>query len=285
MRSLFFLLPILCILFGCSSPQSNASIEEKELTPNPPRVSPYANFNSVAALDRAEAYEQEYTENYRTGASVAFGRVWADAAMLDTLPNGKTTQFDLYRKEMEDQGKTRDSLDCTLYAQELLRVGLGPDQYQKLDSLHREIWGDREYAGWSVGYLLTQHFGWRAWLFIDTVSAEFNKCTKQFKKDGSYPVWHQPNIPLEAMWTVGSEDERIDSLLANEEFGWGFSEQGIHTWVVNYRDLKECNWAGAPGFKYDIPGAKPLFITTPFERFHDYNSHVVVFPPKKQQEG
>lgn len=230
-------------------------------------------------MERAVEYETEYFGSYESGVSASFGRVWADGAMLDSVLGEGGSTFDTYKAELAQLGKERDSLDCTLYAQELLRVGLGPQHYAKLDSMHREIWGDREYAGWSVGYLLTEHFGWKAYLFLDPQSVEYDKCTKQFAKDGTYPVWKQPNIQLTELFIIGETDSLANALLAREEFGWGFSEQGIHTWVMHYRDLKECNWAGAPAWKYDAPGAKPLFITTPFSDFHDYNSHVVIYPP------
>ena len=255
---IFLLLPIL--LLACdrqTEAGSSSKLSETHQEPPPsPRTSPYSNFNSVAALDRAEAYETEYFDNYRDGVSASFGRVWADQAMLDSVPGEGGSTFDTYKAELVSLGKERDSLDCTLYAQELLRVGMGPEQYEKLDSLHREIWGDREYAGWSVGYLLTQHFDWKAYLILDPVSVEYKKCTRQFGKDRKYPVWKQPNIPLEAMYVIGESDSLIEALLQGQEFGWGFSEQGIHTWVMHYSELKECNWAGAPGWKYDIPGAK-----------------------------
>ena len=39
-------------------------------------------------------------------------------------------------------------------------------------------------------------------------------------------------------------------------------------------------WDGAPCLKYNKNYHQYLFKTTKFIDFHDYNSHVIVFPPK-----
>ena len=171
-------------------------------------------------------------------------------------------------------------MHCTIYAIASLKAGLGKD-FTKLEKEHKQIWKDREYAGWSVAYILTKHFNWNAYLIISKKSSEYKQCIKNYKKDKKYHVWKQPNIPIKKMFDFDNEKQKIDSLLSLNEYGWGFSEQGWHTWITRFNALKECNWAGAPSKKYNVNGEKPLFLATKFTNFYDYNSHVVVFPPKQ----
>lgn len=62
-----------------------------------------------------------------------------------------------------------------------------------------------------------------------------------------------------------------------------FSDQGWHTWITRFNDLKECNWSGAPSQKFNIGNNSPLFLETKFTEYYDYNSHIIVFPPKKSE--
>ena len=89
---------------------------------------------------------------------------------------------------------------------------------------------------------------------------------------------------MEALYIRGENDSLITKLLAENEFGWGFSHQDIHTWITRFNELKECDWTGAPGKKYEVSGS-PLFRSTPFLNFHDYASHVVIFPPKANKDN
>ena len=91
-------------------------------------------------------------------------------------------------------------------------------------------------------------------------------------------MWKQPNIPIEKVLDFDEEQIQIDSLLNQNEFGWGFSYQGWHTWLTRFNKLKECNWAGSPFHQYSN---MPLFYETKFTHYYAYNSHIVVFPPKK----
>ena len=79
-----------------------------------------------------------------------------------------------------------------------------------------------------------------------------------------------------------AQDEEITELLEQHEFGWGFSYQGIHSWITRFTQHKECMWDGAPCLKFNKDlGAQSLFKATPFLEYLDYNSHVIAFPPKK----
>ncbi len=99
-------------------------------------------------------------------------------------------------------------------------------------------------------------------------------------------VWGQPDIALEGMFTLGKDSLEINHLLDKEEFGWGFSYQGIHSWITRFTDLKECMWDGAPCLKYNKNlSAQYLFKKTKFNEYFDYESHVIVFPPKKAERN
>ena len=152
--------------------------------------------------------------------------------------------------------------------------------FTQLDKYHKQIWKDREYAGWSVGYILVKYFNWSAYAFVAKHSVEYDRCMKNYRNHKKYYVWKQPDIPLTGIYDVNQDKAPIDSLLAQHEFGWGFSNQGIHTWITRYKDLKECNWVGAPSIKYDEYGYNVLFKKTYFLNFTDYASHVIIFPPK-----
>jgi len=42
------------------------------------------------------------------------------------------------------------------------------------------------------------------------------------------------------------------------------------------------NWLGAPAIKYqDSAYEKPLFLATNFNDYFDYNSHIIIFPKRK----
>ena len=53
------------------------------------------------------------------------------------------------------------------------------------------------------------------------------------------------------MYILDKDDEKINELLSQNEFGWGFSNQGIHNWITRFTTLKECMWDGAPCKKYN----------------------------------
>jgi hypothetical protein len=246
----------------------------------------YLNFNSVAAINKVAAIENEYFRDRKHGVSKYYGTQWREMSENIVL-DSNISQYDDYLNRLsratgaQANSQKPDSLHCTLYAFEALKAGLNADQLTKLDSLHKTIWKEREIAGWSIGYLLVKHFGWEAYLMISTYSNEYDQCLKHYVKHKSYPVWKQPDIPLKKMFTIGEEDSLINSLLVQNEFSWGFSYQGYHTWITRYTELKECIWSGAPSARYDDFGYdNPLFVATNFYDYYDYNSHVIVVPPK-----
>jgi len=246
----------------------------------------YLNFSSVAAINKIATIENEYFRDRKYGVSKYYGTQWREMAeniMLDS----STSQYDDYLKRLSSSTVLKinnpkpDSLHCTLYAFEALKAGLTPDQLTQLDSLHKTIWKDREIAGWSIGYLLVKHFGWQAYLMIRPCSTEYDQCVKHYSKYKSYPVWKQPDIPLKNVFTIGEDDSLINHLLLQNEFSWGFSYQGYHTWITRYAQLKECIWSGSPSITYQESGHdEPLFESTDFNNYYDFNSHVVVVPQK-----
>ncbi len=174
-----------------------------------------------------------------------------------------------------------DSFHCTIYAIKALQAGFG-NEFTAVEKLHKKHWGNREYAGWSIAYILTRYYNWNAYLIINEQSEEYDRCVRNFNNRREYYVWRQPDIKLEKLFIMGKDEEKINGLLSENEFGWGFSYQGIHTWITRFAKLKECRWDGAPGKDFDYcDDCSPLFITHDFSYYTDYISHVVVFPPKK----
>ncbi|MEM7102741.1 MAG: hypothetical protein AAF502_06350 [Bacteroidota bacterium] len=235
----------------------------------------YIGFNSPKAIDTLVSIENEYFKRYKSGISKFYGTVWREFAESNS-PEDSTT---IYQRYLGQLGEKPDSMHCTIYADRALKVGL-EDQFDRLETTHRRIWKQREHAGWSVGYILVKEHNWKAYLVLDKASGEYDHCMNAYQRNKSYPVWRQPDIPLEAVFVKGEDNIKIQELLLENEFGWGFSEQGIHTWITRFDVLKECNWSGAPGKAFET-SSKPLFIKTPFLEFNDYLSHVIIFPPKE----
>ena len=281
-----FLFLLIIAIFSCTS-ESNKTNEESSIVPIKNHTAysksenEYLNFNSVNAINKIAEIENEHFKNIEKSISKYYGTVWRERAE-QTMIDDSTSQYSEYLTKLKNTKP--DSLHCTLYAYEGLKAGLSLEQLDSLEKIHRNIWKSREIAGWSIGFILVKYFDWKAYLFLNTNSSEYQHCLKSFKRDKSYPVWKQPNIPLEEVFIIGKEDSLINDLLVQHEFTWGFSEQGIHTWITRFDQLKECNWSGAPSKEYQISEyEKPLFITTPFENYFDYNSHVIVVPKKKKK--
>lgn len=236
-------------------------------------VNTYSNFQSPVAINRIAQIENEYFRQYQDSISQYYGTVWREQVESPSMNEN------LYAQYKDELGSKGDSMHCTVYAVEALKAGFG-DEFEELETSHRRIWRSREHAGWSLGYLLVNEWKWQAYLVIDEESEEYGHCKRAYNRNKSYPVWRQPDIPLKKMLIRGKDDAEILELLQANEFGWGFSHQGIHTWITRFEELKECNWLGAPGKKYEM-WASPLFLKTPFLEYDDYASHVIIFPPKK----
>lgn len=279
MRLILFL--SICLIFACSheprKEKTPSIVEEKIFTKYSNQSNEYTNFNSVNAINKIADIENEYFKDIKNSVSKYYGTVWREQAETKIVANN----FSQYQAYLNTLNEKPDSLHCTLYAYEGLKAGLTKEQLEELESKHQAIWKSREIAGWSIGYLLVKDYDWQAYLILNKQSSEYNHCLKSYQKDKTYPVWKQPNIPLEAVYVIGEQDSLISNLLNQHEFGWGFSEQGIHTWITRYNELKECNWLGSPSLQYqDSEFDKPLFISTNFKNYFDYNSHVVIFPRK-----
>jgi hypothetical protein len=240
----------------------------------------YSGFNSPKAVNKIAEFENDYFNNYDDSITKYYGTEWARDASADTAKGKNITIFDEYKKELEKYHIKPDSFHCTIYAVKALEAGMERN-FEKLKQYHKQIWKNREFAGWSIGYILTEKFGWRAYLVIDRNSEEYKRCLSNFKNHRNYWVWKQPSIRLENMFIVGESDSIISKLLSENEFGWGFSDQGIHTWITNFELLKECIWDGAPAKKYDLYSGNPLFKKGYFLSSHDYSSRVLILPPKQ----
>ncbi len=261
---------------------------QETANPPPPRqlfsaystlTNTYEGFHSPKAINCAAAIENTYFEDYAKGISPFHGTEWAKEVQAQQMPGDSISVYEHYVRSLPDS-LTATAHHCTSYAIEALKAGF-EGTFPKIDSLHKKHYRDHEYAGWSIAYVLCQYYGWKAYLYISPHSAEYHQCQKVFQQKKAYPVWKQPDVPLEAMYVMGEQDSLFQSLLTENEFGWGFSYQGWHTWFTRFDMLKECYWGGAPAAAYDPYQQRPLFIQTPFRTYHDYDSHVVCFPPKK----
>lgn len=282
MRLRFLLFILISITFSCNSelpPEVEQETKPNIYIPYSTLENTYEHFNSPMAINAIAAIENEYFNAYQDDVSAYYGTVWEISASASSPDKGSPSTFDAFKQILPDT-TCPTPLHCTIYANKALQAGLG-DSWQKLSELHQKQWGKREYAGWSIAYLLCKHFDWQAYLFIREDSPEYDVCKKAFQRHQKYPVYNQPDIPLEAMFELGKDDPQIEALLAAHEFGWGFSYQGWHTWISRFKDLKKCYWGGAPSQKMAAPGALPLFLKTPFLQYQDYGSHVICFPRKK----
>lgn len=274
----FSILLIIILILSCTKDKKKVapSILYKEYTSYSSVENKYQGFNSVLAINKLAEIENDYFNIIDQGnISPYYGTIWRK----EMEANG---QYLNYTRQLNQLGLVPDSMHCTLYAYDALKAGFSENDFNLLEEQHREIWKDREVAGWSIGHLLVRDFNWKAYLILDKDSHELERCLTSYRKEKSYPVWKQPNIYLEDCLIRGEDNEIIDSLLAANEFSWGFSDQGYHTWITRYNELKECNWLGAPAnSSHDFGNNIPLFLKTPFLDYHDYQSHVLVFPPKK----
>ncbi len=73
--------------------------------------------------------------------------------------------------------------------------------------------GGAEHAGWSIAYLLTKYYNWKAIIVVSKASLEYNSCIQNFKKDKKYHVWKQPNMSIETLYVLEDDETEIDSLL------------------------------------------------------------------------
>ncbi len=253
----------------------------KTYTPKSELENHYIGFNSPNAINRIAEIENAYFNDSKTGFSKFYGTVWKEYAMENYTDEDSIQIFDYYQSKMQEKDENIQSMDCTIYAVEALKHGLG-DKYKAVRNYHRQIYKNQGYAGWSMAYILTKYYDWEAYLIVSETSEEYSSCLTNFKKDKKYHVWKQPDIPIERLYILEKEVSDIDRLLLENEFGWGFSEQGWHTWITRFDTLKECNWIGSPSVVEDPLNFNiPLFLQTKFTDYTDYASHVIVFPPKK----
>jgi len=290
--SKFQIILLLICLYGCAdvstkkeTPLSNAASIQVDPATEIRQTLPshlenqYQGFNSPLAINRLANIENEYYTDCASNVSRYHGTVWKEQA-LENIETEESNLYDRYKNDLASKDEVPYPLDCTLYSIEGLKSGLG-SKYKDMNRFHKQIWNNRGYAGWSVGYVLVEEFDWKAYLFVSKNSKEYTACMKNFKKDQKYHVWRQPDIPIEKVFDFDTDQASIDSLLSQHEFGWGFSEQGWHTWITRFTTLKECNWLGSPSDGYQDQYHIPLFIDTKFTEYYDYDSHVIIFPAKK----
>lgn len=252
-------------------------------------------FDVERAMRKVHELERSYALSYKVGVCPYYGRWWANHyARKQTLPGSEETVWQRYVAELARHRQRPQRLDCTLYAQEILKAGMDRTDYDKLLRGHRRIWKARGFAGWSVGYLLTEEMGWKAYAIISPSASYYHYYMKHFRNDKVYPVWKQPSIRIEEHYVLGKHDRQIEALLKRGRFGWGFSDGGIHTWITSGVDLKECHWDSGPSLRFEIPRThvldaslkrEPFFETTRLIKFTDYGAHLVVFPPVQPPAG
>ena len=141
----------------------------------------YSGFHSPNAINKIAGIENEYYQNVDKKGRKYYGTEWKKLAELETA-NDTISIFENYLMEMEFQGLKPDSLHCTMYAMKALEVGLDTN-FTKFEKLHKQIYKKHEYAGWSVAYILTKYFNWKAYLVISQSSGEYEACLKNFKKE------------------------------------------------------------------------------------------------------
>ncbi len=252
------------------------------LSPVPASSEPLpGTFDDNRAAARIREIADAFYPNYDAGLCPYYGRIWKDEyATKQTFGDTGTTVWRHYTEALAAAGLSPERLDCTLYAKEILKAGLHRRDYRRLWREHHKIWKDDGFSGWSVGYLLTEKFGWRAYAVIDPEAPDYAYYTSFFENRNEYPVWRQPNIPIAGYFIAGRDDSAIEALLRRHPFGWGFSEGGIHTWITQGTDLRECHFDSGPSRRYDADKPYRLLESTRFIRFNDYNVHLVVFPPE-----
>ncbi len=243
----------------------------------------YNGFNSPKAINAIAAIENEYFTNVKKTFSKYYGTIWQTNAKNRYRVGDTINEFERYKIQAQQNDIKVDSMHCTIYAVKGLEAGLGVERFEILEKYHKKIWEEREHAGWSIAYILTTYFNWTAFLVISKDSEEYSSASNNFKKKRKYDVWKQPDIPIQKMFVIENDQKQIDSLLLQNEFGWGFSKQGWHTWITRFDIVKECNWEAAPSWEYQKEWEKPLFISTKFRKYKDYASHIIVFPPKIEQ--
>lgn len=253
-------------------------------------------FDFDKATRKMVAFDRAYLSSYADGVCRYYGRKWATIyAKREKLEGTDETVWKRYLKELSKKRMKPKRLDCTLYAQEVLKAGMDPGDYKRLLKEHRKVWGARGFAGWSVGYLLTERFNWKAYAIISPSAGYYHYYLRHFKKRSRYPVWKQPDIKIARYFVLKRDDKEIEALLRRHRFGWGFSDGGIHTWITSRTKLKECHYDSGPSKKYEIPGSHPLFTAmglrsnplfkaTRFVKFEDYGAHLVVFPPAERRK-
>ncbi len=262
---------IILIILISSSSTINSQTNEGSFT---------IGFNSKSAIDFSNQIIKEHWKNYNESVSRFYGRVWLDNYAKHQFL-GEKSFYDDYLQELSNRNMQKIRMDCTIYCAKVLKAGMGTDEYSKLVKYHNEIWPGDGFAGWSVGHLLVDKFGWKAYAFIEPGAGYYHHYFSHFKDKREYPVWRQPNIKIEAYYSLGQDNAEIEELLSKYKFSWGFSQDGIHTWITSYTDLLECRWDGPPAARYNSDEWLPdLFITTRFIRYKDYDVHIIVVPPE-----
>ena len=153
----------------------------------------YIGFSSPNAINAIATIENDYFSNYQKGISKYYGSVWAGSAYTEVKEGEGSWEWDLYKKELDSLHIKPEMFHCMVYTMKALKAGMG-ENYKKLQQYHRQIYKKTNYAGWSMAHILTEHFGWKAYLFIRPYSDEYNRCVRNFKKNKTYYVWKQPDI-------------------------------------------------------------------------------------------
>lgn len=233
-------------------------------------------FSSRNAIEKMIEMNEEYANDYISSISRFYGSVWRKHA--SGISVGDSTVWDRYTARLANQNRKPKKMDCTIYCVECLKAGVNQTSWRRMLDIHQQYWPNKGFAGWSAGYILTHYFGWDAILVMWENAPEKNYYLNHYRAHGEFPVYRQPDIPIDSVFIMPRDNQKITEYLRKRPFGWGFSNQGIHTWITNFNTLRECRWEGAPCGAWDAYGI-PLFRDHPFLHYYDYPVHVVIFPP------
>jgi hypothetical protein len=253
-------------------------------SPDPRRRGHVAHFDFKRAEKRMREIERDYAKHYEKSASRYFGRRWARFAKTQRKKGAEQTVWQRYLQALGKRKKRPQRIDCTLYAEQAMKAGLSARDFRRMWRLHRKTWGPRGLAGWRVGYLLVRYFGWTAYAVIRPDARYYYGYLEGFRR-GYYRVWRQPNSPIARYFIVGKHDRAIEALMRRTRFAWGFSDGGIHTWVISRGNIRENIWDAAPGKQFELPSGPltpyPMYKSTALARYRDYGAHLLVVPPTR----
>jgi len=241
----------------------------------------YIDFDSEAAIEQSFKIIDEYWDDYNNQVSRYVGKVWFEEISKQQYL-GNVSWHDDYIEELVHCNLQNMVIDDMSYCILLLKTGMGQQDFANFVEYYYAFSSSDSFTVYDVGYLLVNRFGWKAYAFISPEAKDFSYYLNSFKYKKEYPIQNQPSIKIEKYYTLGEDDNEIEIFLSNYDFGFGFSENGIHNWITNYNDLLECHSNGSPSKKYHLEITLPnLFETTPLIEYDDHDVHILFIPPNE----